>query len=123
VRLSLENHGQLGRDTELLEQILVAVDSPWLGITLHTGRSDAAGRDMAQVTRIFGPRIFHLHLNDGVETPSGPERRAVGEGSLDFPAIFQALAEAGYDGYYNVEYGHTPGVDELIAKSLAYLRR
>jgi len=78
---------------------------------------------MAQVARIFGPRIFHLHLNDGVETPSGLERRALGEGSLDFPAIFQTLEEANYDGYYNMEYGHTPDVDELIGRSLSYLRR
>jgi len=122
VRIRLENHGDIGRNTDLMVDILETVDSPWLGITLHTARADSTGRDMAEVARIYGSRIFHLHLNDTIETPSGPECRAVGEGSLDWSAIFQALAEAGYDGYYNVELGGS-NVDELISKSLAYLMR
>ena len=52
----------------------------------------------------------------------GCQQCALGEGTLDIPAILDILGEHGYDGYYNLEFGGDNS-DELIRKSLAYLEK
>jgi sugar phosphate isomerase/epimerase len=45
----------------------------------------------------------------------------VGEGVVDFPAIFKILKEAGFDGWISMEVGGT-GSRQSIADSLAYVK-
>lgn len=121
VVLSLENHGQFGRIYELTAGVFDAVQSPWVGMTLHTGGIDRMRDDYLEMVREFAPRITHMHLNDNDPSSEGrPRQCAVGDGSLDIPAIISILDEHGYDGYYNLEFGGDNS-DELIRKSLAYL--
>ena len=51
--------------------------------------------------RYFGDRIkmLHLHDNDGVND----QHLIPGFGYINWPAVFDALEEVGYDGYYNYE--------------------
>ena len=51
--------------------------------------------------RYFGNRIkmLHLHDNDGIND----QHLIPGFGYIDWPAVFDALEEIGYDGYYNYE--------------------
>ena len=123
VRLSVENHGQFGRDYELFKAVMDAV--PDVGITLHTDGIARMAEDYLGMVEYFAPRIIHTHLNDSVSVGEAFEARSLGEGSLDFPAIFKILKDAGYSGYYNVEYGpRFSGGDPtpLVEKSLDYLR-
>jgi len=123
VILSIENHGQFGRTYELISAVLDAVQSPWVGMTLHTSGIDRMRDDYLEMVREFAPRITHMHLNDAIVTPEGRHQQcALGEGTLDIPAILDILDEHGYDGYYNLEFGGDNS-DELIRKSLAYLER
>ncbi len=121
LKLSVENHGQFGGIYELFKPVMDAV--PSLGITLHTNRLARMPKYLDYV-REFAPRVMHTHLNDSaVSTAERAPAVALGEGALDVPAILKILKDAGYDGYYNIEYG-AGQVDPtpMIAKSLDYLR-
>jgi sugar phosphate isomerase/epimerase len=121
VVLSIENHGQFGRVYDLISGVFEAIQSPWVGMTLHTGGIERMRDDYLEMVREFAPRITHMHLNDSAPPAEGRFRQcAVGEGTLDMPAILAILDGNGYDGYYNLEFGGD-GSDELIRKSLAYL--
>ena len=123
VVLSIENHGEFGRTYELHSAVFDAVKSPWVGMTLHTGGIDRMTEDYLAMVRKFAPRITHMHLNDSMVTPDGRFGQcALGEGSLDIPAILSILEEYGYNGYYNLEFGDENS-DLLIRKSLAYLEK
>jgi sugar phosphate isomerase/epimerase len=90
-------------------------------MTLHTGGIERMRDDYLAMVREFAPRITHMHLNDSAPPSEGRFRQsAVGDGTLDIPAIVDILEEHGYDGYYNLEFGGDDS-DELIRRSLAYL--
>jgi sugar phosphate isomerase/epimerase len=122
IRLSVENHGQFGGIYELFKPVMTAV--PSLGITLHTNRL-AQMDNYLDYIREFAPRVIHTHLNDSqVSGEPRPGPAALGDGALDVPAILQILQDAGYSGYWNIEYGGGRGdPTPLIEKSLAYLRK
>ncbi|TYL37951.1 sugar phosphate isomerase/epimerase [Natronococcus pandeyae] len=70
------------------------------------------------------PGAFELETDDGLETF---QPRLLGEGSVDHGPLFDALAEAGYDGYVTDEC-HVPRDDrederEVAEHELAELRR
>jgi len=121
IKVSVENHGQFGGVYELFKPAMEA--APTLGVTLHTNRL-ARMANYLDYVREFAPRVMHTHLNDSaVSTAERAPSVALGEGALDVPAILQILKDAGYSGYYNIEYG-AGQVDPtpMIEKSLAYLR-
>jgi sugar phosphate isomerase/epimerase len=121
IKLSVENHGQFGGIYELFKPVMDAV--PTLGITLHTNRLARMPNYMDYI-REFAPRVMHTHLNDSaVSTAERAPAVALGEGALDVPAILAALKDAGYSGYYNLEYGAGQADPApLIVKSIEYLK-
>jgi len=123
IKLSVENHGQFGRTFDLFKEVMDAV--PEVGVTLHTSGIERMTDDYLGMVEYFAPRIVHTHLNDGVRVGEIFEARALGQGVLDFPAIFNILEDAGYSGYYNLEYGPSSfngDPTNIIQASLAYLR-
>jgi sugar phosphate isomerase/epimerase len=124
VRLSVENHGQFGRTFGLFKQVMDEV--PNVGVTLHTAGIDQISQNYLDMVAYFAPRIVHTHLNDRVTVGDALEMRALGNGLLDFPAIFEILRDVEYDGYYNLEFGPSVFCEDptsLIEESLAYLRK
>jgi len=64
------------------------------------------GFDAGLVPRIVElvPRLAIVQLGDGENPPKGEQDRCLlGRGSIPLKEIVRALAEAGYDGYYDVE--------------------
>ena len=62
-----------------------------------------------------GPQVGYVHLADS-------NRRAPGDGHVDFHAVFEALAAIGYDGDVGVEILPLPTADEAAARAIRYLR-
>lgn len=60
-----------------------------------------AGIDPVQFIYKYGDRMAYLHIRD--LDASGNWTRTVGEGVADFPAIAQALKDAGFDGRAAIE--------------------
>ncbi len=94
-----------------MRQFLDAIGSPWVGAYFDVGNVLATGYPEHWI-RILGERIRRVHIKDF--------RRSVGtldgfvdllSGDVDFPAVFQALRDVGYDGWITAEvfpYGRFP---------------
>jgi sugar phosphate isomerase/epimerase len=92
-----EYHGRTGFNI-----LFGATDPELVKVELDTYWVQFAGTDPADLIRRFAGRIPLVHLKDmtGDESPTFAE---VGEGRMDFHAIFQACEESGGVAWYIVE--------------------
>ena len=88
-------------DYALAAEIIAAVDAPNLRLQFDSYHAQMIHGDAVEVFNQYRDLISHVQIGD---TPS---RSAPGTGHVDFPALFAALREAGYDGCVSGEY--TPG--------------
>ncbi len=83
----------------------------FVSFCLDTAHTTLAGMDPAALVRQYGSRIAYMHLKDvdtyALSKAQGRDKmatfRALGHGTVDFPAVKAALEEAGYDGVLCVE--------------------
>ena len=84
------------------EELLDRIDAPNLRLTLDVGHLHCQGETpIAETIRRFAPRLVNVHLED--MRAGRHEHLMFGEGEIDFPPIFRALAEVGYSGGVHVE--------------------
>lgn len=70
--------------------------------TGHTHTVASMGQpSAADFIRLFGSRVKILHLNDNDGLLD--QHLIPGQGTIDWPDVFDALEEIGYEGYYNYE--------------------
>jgi len=112
VDMGIENHGFQGNDPDFLDQVLSAVDSPRVGLTLDTGNFYWAGHPISRVYEIlehFAPRCKHTHAKN-IKYPEEMRdvKREVGwrygeyvsplrDGDIDHARVVQILKNGGYD--------------------------
>ena len=132
LKLAYHNHdaeftgpaGQTGFDIVLAE-----TDSRNVAIELDCGWAYAGGRDPVKLLASHGRRIRLLHLKDverGQPTGLGRQTKTVpvGDGAINWPAVFEAGAKAGVvAAYVEQEPPFSPSPKEAAARSLAYLKR
>ncbi|MDK1031635.1 MAG: sugar phosphate isomerase/epimerase [Planctomycetia bacterium] len=69
-----------------------------LGLSLDVAHLFTVGQDPASVIRLLRKHLRHVHLSDVVQ--EGDHRHLVpGRGNIDYPAVFTALRDIGYDGW------------------------
>jgi sugar phosphate isomerase/epimerase len=90
---------------ELMEHI----DSPAVGLNFDIGHFYCAGDEPAATIRRLAPYIRHFHLED-IAATRVHHHLIPGEGAIDFPSVFRAIQEIGYDGWVTIEL--YPYVDE-----------
>jgi sugar phosphate isomerase/epimerase len=115
VHVAIEPHAAYTADADTFHRLLDLVDSPNLGINYDTGNAYLQGNDPVGYLEDLGPeRVVHLHAKDITVEQSDEERGevtgtpvgcAVGEGVVDWHAVFDVLADAGFDGVVSVECG------------------
>jgi sugar phosphate isomerase/epimerase len=94
-----------------------AADS--VGLTVDTAHLVKSGvTDVAGLIRDLGPVIDNLHLKDF----AAGEFRLLGEGTLDFDAIFQALREIDYHGWLCVDEESSASLADGLRISQEFLR-
>ncbi|HZO89174.1 MAG TPA: sugar phosphate isomerase/epimerase family protein [Chthonomonadaceae bacterium] len=71
--------------------------------------------DSPATLRQVGDTIGHVHLADNT-------RKEPGSGDIDFRAIMAALKDVGFQGYMAFECGLTGPADEVLPRSVVYLR-
>jgi sugar phosphate isomerase/epimerase len=100
----LETHGDFTDSPTLLE-LMRRADSPGAQILWDAHHTFVLGKESPETSvRELGPYIKHTHLKDSV--PSGSDRRYVltGAGEVPIRRQVEALARAGYRGFYNFEW-------------------
>jgi sugar phosphate isomerase/epimerase len=88
-----------------------------LGVNLDVGHAAVYGDEPAEAVARCAGRITGVHLEDIVGGVRGKHyHRIPGEGDLDFPAVLDALADAGYDGAVTLELYTYPDEPDRAAR-------
>jgi sugar phosphate isomerase/epimerase len=94
--------------------VIDAVGSPHLGVYYDVGNAAYQGFDPVAEILKLGEHIMQIHVKEiGAE---------MGQGKLDFPAIFAAIKRVGFDGYLVLEThaGDDPAAN--AARNLAFVK-
>ena len=146
VVLCLENHYKDGtcqhpefaQPEDIFLEILERVDSPRLGVQYDPSNAVIGGYDPIRFLESVLPRVVTMHASDrylaagstieelrqsdGTIGYSDKLRHGeVGQGLIDYDAIFRILAAAQFSGWISVEDGMN-GLDEL-RRSIAFLQQ
>lgn len=133
VPLGYHNHmGSLSEKPENLDRILDASDPRYVKLELDTAHYAGGGGNPVSALHKYRDRLLFLHLKDLKPTTAAGGNypflfTELGQGTLDFKAIFATLAAIRYKGWAVVELdrepvnGRTP--KESMAMSRAYLEK
>ena len=109
VRLALEPVSQLRMDLGFLHafddalDFVDAIGSPWCGVVLELNNAWIE-RGLYANIRERTDRIALVQVSDfAVGTLAASERVVIGDGDIPLRRICHALADAGYDGWYDIE--------------------
>ena len=101
-----------------IDRLVNAMDPSIVGLCLDTGHFRFGGAVPAQALRDYASVVRHVHVKDCriavledvvargedvVAALAGGVFSPLGEGNADIPAVVEALAETGYDGWVVVE--------------------
>jgi len=127
VKILLEPHGYITDSVDHLEKLLDTCNSEALGLNLDTGNLWLGGGDPVAFVNRFGSKIEHVHWKDmpeefvsrrGTLFGCGMAVIPLGTGVVDIAGTFQALQQAGFDGYTTLEIAG----EEAVLKSYEYLK-
>ena len=99
------------------------MNDPRLHLTLDVGHLHCQGDvPIAAAIHRWAERLVNVHLDDcraGVH-----EHLMFGEGEIDFPPVFQALADVGYQGGVYVELSrHSHEAPAAARRALEFIQR
>ncbi|WP_135806481.1 sugar phosphate isomerase/epimerase family protein [Halorussus marinus] len=111
--------------TDEVLELIETVDRDALGVNLDLGHAAVYGEDLAETIERTAGRVTGVHLEDIVGGRRGKHyHRIPGEGDLDFASIFDALDDAGYDGFVTMElYTYPDEPDRAARESMEQLNR
>ncbi len=145
VYLVMENHYKDGQweypefaqSLDRFAAIVERIDSPWFGVNFDPSNALVAGNDPVAVLRRFQDRVLTLHASDrhlkpgydlaqlaafeGQGYPEALEHGVIGEGLIDYQAIFAILQSRGFHHWISIEDGVGGPID--LQKSAAFLQR
>ena len=96
---------------EETKRLMDNTDPRYVSFCIDTAHTTLAGMSPVELIKKVGPRLAYMHLKDvdtyALKTAEGADKmgtfRALGHGTIDFPAVKAALEEIGYDGILCVE--------------------
>jgi inosose dehydratase len=106
IQTGFHNHmGSIGQTPEQVDAILDAADPRYVKLELDTGHYVQGGGDPAEAIRKYHDRLLFLHLKDvePAATKSGYQFVELGQGRVNFVAVFDALRSANFRGWGVVE--------------------
>ena len=140
VTLALENHGRFAGRSDQVRAIIERVGSPALRVNFDTGNFVPVGQDPVAAARELADLVVLAHLKDvrlaGADEPghvfAGADGRMltgaiIGEGVVDLPGVRAVMDDAGYAGWWSLEFegAEEPlhiGVPQSLAAARALLR-
>jgi len=105
----------LANTAEQALDLVTAIGAANVGVHLDTFHMNIEEADPAAAIRACGKRLFHLHVGES-------HRGYLGSGSVDFDAVFRALAAIGYDGPIALESFSSAVIDPDLSHRLAVWR-
>ena len=109
--LALESYLSAGDNLKILDR----VGSPAVQVYYDVGNSQDVGYPILDEIRQLAAHIVEVHAKD--------TKDLYGKGSMDFPAVREALEDIGYKGWFVLEGTKMPlGVEESVRYDTDYLR-
>jgi sugar phosphate isomerase/epimerase len=94
---------------------------PQIRMNADLGHLFCVGEDPAQVIRNLHSEIAHVHLED-IAANRVHQHLCPGQGAMNFPAIFQALDDVGYQGKVTVElYPYLASAGQVARQAMRHL--
>ena len=125
IRVAIHNHGPEDKRWPRPQDAYAAIKSrdKRLGLCIDVGHTTRTGTDAVQACRECRDRLYDMHVKDLASKTEKESQVEVGRGVIDFPGLFRALIEIGYQGQVGLEYeinakNPLPGMIE----SMAYMR-
>lgn len=138
VKCVYEDQGFVFNGCDRFERLLEAVDRD-IGVVADLGNILFVGEKPEMFVGRFAPFIDHVHIKDylfksglnekpddyWLETRDGDYLRdtIMGHGSIHFEQVFRILRQAGYQGYYSLEYCGPEAASNAVKVSAENLRR
>src|SRR5215471_9293727 len=124
VKISIENVGNDFITTpEQAIQYLDAINSEWVGWHFDIGNVGRKYGPAERWIQVLGKRIVRIHVKDFSTKTSAPgargERPKLLDGETNWPAVMNALDEAGYHGWAISEQPSSQATDLETASDLA----
>lgn len=120
VRLAMEVRvGEAVSNTDAFLRLHAAVGSPDFGVVFDAGHLNAQKEILPLSVEKLRDRIFLFHAadNDGLTN----QHLALGDGSIDWVSVFQALRKHRFDGYVILDIGDCPDLEQAYLRSKRFL--
>ncbi len=113
--------GEMISNTDAMLRLIAAIGPDNFGAVLDTGHQYGQKEILPLAVMKLGKAIKYVHAsdNDGLAN----EHKALGEGSIDWPGLMQALKRVGFNGYVGVDVGHVPRIMDAYRRSRRALVR
>jgi len=107
IKIAIHNHGPRHRYNKVVD-VLRAIEGRDLriGALADLGHFIRSGEKPVDVIRALKGRLYGIHLKDFAEMQDKTKGVILGQGHIDVPAVFAALAQVGFpaDGALSIEY-------------------
>ena len=122
IKVVIHNHGPEDKWWPRPQDAYAAVKTRdrRLGLCIDIGHTLRTGTDPVAAVRECRDRLYDMHVKDLATKTDRESQVEVGRGLIDFPALFKALIEIGYQGQVGLEYeikenDPLPGMIESLA--------
>lgn len=124
IRVAIHNHGPEDKWWPRPQDAYAAIKSRdrRMGLCIDVGHTTRTGTNPAQACKECRDRLYDMHVKDlkSMENHSDTE---VGRGIINFPELFKALLEIGYQGQVGLEYEiNAKNPIAGMIESMAYMR-
>jgi len=113
--------GESVSNTDAMLRLIEAVGSSNFGAVLDTGHLHAQKEVLPLSAEKLGKKIFYIHVSDNDGRDNFHLRP--GKGTIDWEGLFIVLKKIGFQGYYAVDIGNVPNLDNEMIKSKSFLER
>jgi mannonate dehydratase len=120
------NEGLLpaNHDPLMIKRLFEAVPSKNFGLLFCVGTRYESGRDVYEQIRLFGRKIYHVHLRNVRGTilhSGGYDEVFIDDGDMDMFKVLKTLKDVGYDGYISPDHPPILIDDEKRRAGLAFM--
>ncbi|HLO84529.1 MAG TPA: sugar phosphate isomerase/epimerase family protein [Nostocaceae cyanobacterium] len=124
IKLAIENHGGPTGTPERIVKIMEGVKSPAVGLNYDPGNFvKFGGIDPLIALQQILPWVNYTHWKDVCWIDGNAEFCAIGEGDIAWQPIVQELLNAGYQGYWAIEYENPTDVQRGTQESIINLQK
>jgi inosose dehydratase len=106
ISVAIHNHGPGDRRFPTPQSVYEKIEplDHRIGLCIDIGHTVRAGVDLVDAVNKCHDRLLDMHIKDVTEATAKGQCIQLGRGVIDFPALFRALVNVGYQGIASYEY-------------------